>query len=90
MRREAQLELWLGRKVFDCAGAKAGRIEEFEAEGDRITHVLTGEQAVVERLWGLHRVSRRRRGYRIRWDQLRWPASGDMRTKVALAELERI
>lgn len=90
MKSELHVELLAGRKVIDSAGTLVGRVEEFEAEGDEITHVLVGRQAMLERLWGLQRVVKTRGGYRIRWDQLDWLSSPELRTNCTAAELELI
>ena len=90
MKSELHVELLAGRKVIDSAGTVVGRVEEFEAEGDEITHVLVGRQAMVERLWGLQRVVKTRGGYRIRWNQLDWLSSPELRTNCPVTELELI
>jgi sporulation protein YlmC with PRC-barrel domain len=90
MKSELHVELLVGRKVIDSAGALVGRVEEFEVEGDEITHVLAGRRAMVERLWGLQKVVKTRGGYRICWDQLDWLSSPELRTKCTVAELELI
>ena len=90
MKSELHVELLVGRNVIDSAGTLVGRLQEFEAEGDVITHVLAGRQAMVERLWGLQKVVKTRGGYRIRWDQLDWLSSPELRTKCTVAELELI
>ena len=90
MKQEIRLESQLGRRVVDPSGAFIGRIGEFEAEGNEITCLLVGKQAVLERLWGLHRVWRRWTGYRIRWDQLDWTERGPLRTRCPRQELDRM
>ena len=90
MRSELHIELLVGRNVIDSAGTLIGPVEEFEAHGDEITHVLVGRQAMLERLWGLQRVVKTRGGYRIRWDQLNWLPSPQLRTNCTVAELEEI
>ncbi|HSU31279.1 MAG TPA: hypothetical protein VLJ11_08585 [Bryobacteraceae bacterium] len=90
MRRELHIELLVGLKVIDSAGTLVGRVEEIEANGDEITHVLVGKQAVLERLWGLQRLLKKRRGYRISWNQLNWLSSPDLTTNCTVAELEAI
>lgn len=90
MRGQVSLELLLGRQIVDSSGLGVGRIEEFEAEGDQITYVLAGRQALLERLWGIHRVWGQRVGYRIRWDQLIWSLEGPLRTTCPRSELQRM
>ena len=87
MTRELNLELLLGRRIVDSAGFGLGRIKEFEAEGDRITYVLVGRQAALERLWGIHRVWGQRLGYRVRWDE---SLKGPLRTTRPRSELQRM
>lgn len=90
MRIELHIELLAGCRVIDSTGALIGRVEEFEADGDEITHVLVGRQAMVERLWGLQKVLKNHGGYRIRWNQLDWLSLPELRTNCTVAELESI
>jgi sporulation protein YlmC with PRC-barrel domain len=90
MKSEVHVELLVGRRVIDSSGTLVGRVQEIEADGDEITYVLVGKQAMLERLWGLERVVKKRGGYRIRWNQLNWLSSPDLRTYCTVAELESI
>jgi sporulation protein YlmC with PRC-barrel domain len=90
MKSELHVELLVGRKVIDSVGTLIGRVQEFEADGDEVTHVLVGGRAMLERLWGLQRVVKTRGGYRIRWNQLDWLSSPQLRTNCTVAELEAI
>ena len=62
---DANIELLVGRKVFDSNGQKVGRIEEIRAEevGDscRVEAYLIGASALVQRLsaWTLVRPIKR-------------------------------
>jgi sporulation protein YlmC with PRC-barrel domain len=70
---ELHVELLLGRCVFSRDGLSIGRIEEIRAtEEGEITEFLVGEPALLERFAALGLIRYRKRGYRIRWDQLNW------------------
>lgn len=90
MNREIHVELLLGRKVVDSCGAFIGRVEEMECDDGRITAVLTGREALLQRLWGLHRMSKKRKGCRVPWDRLTWPEAGPLKTTCPQSELEAI
>jgi hypothetical protein len=80
---EINIELLVGRAVASRAGKIVGHIEEVRAEHDGsdliITEFHVGSYAAMERmsaspigtvLLNLFRLRHRRRGYRIRWDQI--------------------
>ena len=81
-RQEIHLELLIGKKVFALNGKSLGRLEEARAElnnrGDAfVAEFLIGSYGILERLsvWRIGRailrtVHMRRRGYRVRWEQL--------------------
>ena len=81
-KRQLHVELLLGEKVFAMNGVSIGRLEEIRTEVNRghyyVTEFLVGSYAVLERLaaWRIGRAvlrvvgAQRKKGYRIRWDQL--------------------
>jgi hypothetical protein len=89
MTRCLNVELLLSRRVFDQSGSVIGRVQDFECEGDEVMYVLAGKEALLERLWGLHRLTRVSAGYRIRWDQLDWD-SESLTLLCDVAEVHRI
>ena len=94
MTREIHLELLLGRPVRARNGRRIGRIEEVRAgEHAEVTEFLVGEMALIERLaaMGLFEPRQgRKRGYRIRWDQLDWSDLYKPRLTCSVEELERL
>jgi sporulation protein YlmC with PRC-barrel domain len=82
-KQEIHLELLLGKRVFALNGQSIGRLEEVRAELDArnscfVSEFLIGSYAFLERLsaWRMGRAIlhtlgvRRKKGYRVRWEQL--------------------
>ena len=81
-RQQVHAELLLGEKVFALNGLPIGRLEEIRTEINKghcfVSEFLVGNYAVLERLaaWHIGRAvlrvlgTKRKEGYRIRWDQL--------------------
>lgn len=85
---ELHLELLLGRRVFSRDGVSLGRIEEIRAnESGEISEFLIGEPALLERFASLGLIRYRKRGYRIRWDQLDWTNLEKARLRCGAEEL---
>ena len=101
-KREAHLELLLGRHVLDRSGKSIGRIEEVRAEclGDEfvIQEFLVGRYALFERLsaWDIgHSLLRAfgakaLSGYRVSWDKLDLADVNKPRLLCATDELKKI
>ena len=94
MSREVHLELLLGRTVRARNGKGIGRIEEVRAGGHAaVEEFLVGERALLERLAALGLFEpkhRRRKSYRIRWNQLDWSDPYHPRINCPVEELEEL
>jgi sporulation protein YlmC with PRC-barrel domain len=92
MTREVHLELLLGRPVRARNGRRIGRIEEVRAgEKENVDEFLVGELALMERLAALglfEPKNAKKRGYRVRWDQLDWSDPYRPRINCPVEELE--
>ena len=73
MSRTVRLELLIGTPLLSKDGKRVGRIEEVLA-GDRreITEFHVGAGALLERLSALGLFAAKKKGYRVRWDQIDW------------------
>ena len=73
MKAEVHIELLLGRRILSKSGKSIGRIEEVCCdENNQVTEFLTGMPALLARLSALGLFNYKKRGYRVRWDQLDW------------------
>ena len=71
MADEIHVELLVGRRVLTRNGDSLGRIEEVRANDQaEIVEFHVGKQALLERLSILGLLSHKRKGYRVRWDQI--------------------
>ena len=91
MTRLLRLELVIGSPVLSKDGKRVGRIEEIRA-GDRaeITEFLLGEGALLERLSALGLFRRKKKGFRVRWDQIDWSDRKRPRLNCDVSELARL
>jgi sporulation protein YlmC with PRC-barrel domain len=91
MSQQVHLELLLGRPVLSREGRRVGRIEEVRAGEDReITEFLIGEGALLERLSAIGLFGWKKKGYRVRWDQIDWSAMERPRLTCAVRDLRRL
>ena len=99
-QQEIHLELLIGKRVFALNGRSIGRLEEVRAELNArghcfVTEFLIGSYAFLERLsaWRMGRTImrtlplRRKKGYRVRWEQL---DLSDPRRPRLLCEVEEL
>ena len=99
-QQEIHLELLIGKRVFALNGRSIGRLEEVRAELNArgycfVTEFLIGSYALLERLsaWRMgRRILRtlhlgRKKGYRVRWEQL---DLSDPRHPQLLCEVEEL
>ena len=72
-KREVYIDLVLGTAVLSREGGKVGRIEEVRmGERQEILEFRTGTGALLERLSAMGLFRRKKKGYRVRWDQIDW------------------
>jgi hypothetical protein len=91
MKRDVHLEMLLGTRVWSREGRPVGRIEEFCAgPHGEILEFHVGEGALLERLSAMGLFQRRKKGYRIRWDQIDWTDLTRPRLTCGVGELRRI
>lgn len=97
-RHLIHVELLLGEKVFALNGLPIGRLEEIRTEINKghffVSEFLVGRYAILERLaaWRVGRavlrvIGKRKRGYRIRWDQMDLSDPGHPRVLCEVGEL---
>jgi sporulation protein YlmC with PRC-barrel domain len=90
MKAEVPIELLLGRRILSRNGKSIGRIEEVcYDENNQVTEFLTGTRALLARLAALGLFRDKKRGYRIRWDQLDWSKSEQPQLTCEVDELTR-
>jgi sporulation protein YlmC with PRC-barrel domain len=91
LSRQVYLELLLGRAVLSQEGRRVGRIEEVRAgEHQEITEFLIGEGALLERLSAMGLFRWKKKGYRVRWDQIDWSDMDRPRLTCPLSDLVRL
>ena len=90
MSREVHLELLLGMEVLSREGRRVGRIEEIRAEDREITEFLIGEGALIERLSAMGLFHWKKKGYRVRWDQIDWADMDRPRLTCRVSDLARL
>lgn len=91
MNREVHLELLLGTRVLSRDGRPVGRIEEIRAGAhEEIVEFLIGEAALLERLSAVGLFRRKKKGYRVRWDQIDWSDLKRPRLTCPVRELARL
>jgi hypothetical protein len=93
---ELRLDRLLGRPVFDRAGHRVGRLEEFRAEQSdgalAVTEYVLGAAGLIERLGVAVKLllGRRIGGYVARWDQLDVADQTRPRLTCAVGDLRRL
>ena len=91
MSRQVHLELLLGKPVLAQDGRRVGRIEEVRAgEQQEITEFLIGEGALLERLSAIGLFRWKKKGYRVRWDQIDWSNMDRPRLTCPVSDLARL
>ena len=91
MSRHVYLELLLGKPVLAQDGRRVGRIEEVRAgEHQEITEFLIGEGALLERLSAIGLFRWKKKGYRVRWDQIDWSNMDRPRLTCPVSDLARL
>jgi sporulation protein YlmC with PRC-barrel domain len=89
MNREVRLELLLGTDVLSREGRPLGRIQEVCAgERQEIVEFHIGGGALLERLAALGLFNWKKKGYRVRWDQIDWSDLRRPRLTCGVSELE--
>jgi sporulation protein YlmC with PRC-barrel domain len=91
MSRLLRLELLIGTPVLSLDGKSIGRIEEIIAgEHAEIAEFHIGEDALLERLSALGLFRGKKKGYRVRWDQLDWSIRKRPRLTCDVSDLESL
>ena len=89
MSRLLHLELLIGTPVLSTDGKRVGRIEEVRADdGGEVAEFLLGEGALLERLSAVGLFQRKKKGYRVRWDQMDWSDRKRPRLNCDTSEIE--